>query len=83
MWRESEGPTRVGFAVSRQLRRAVERNRARRRLREAFRAARPAGPGRTALVVIGRPGAVHEPFEALVTQMRQALTAIPGPRASA
>lgn len=70
----------MGFAVSRQLRNAVQRNRARRRLREAFRSARAAAPSRAALVIIGRPAALTASFEALQGQMRQALAAIPGGR---
>lgn len=81
LWRETDEPTRVGFAVSRQLRNAVQRNRARRRLREAFRATRAAAPARAALVIIGRPASLTAPFEALQGQMRQALGAIPGARA--
>jgi ribonuclease P protein component len=80
LWRESNDPIRVGFAVSRQVRLAVQRNRARRRLREAYRSARDAAPARVALVVIGRPAVLREPFPALLGQMRQALSAIPGPR---
>jgi ribonuclease P protein component len=80
LWRESNDPTRVGFAVSRQVRLAVQRNRARRRLREAYRAARDAAPDRAALVVIARPAVLREPFAALLGQMRQALGAIPRPR---
>ena len=80
LWRESTESTRVGFAVSRQLRLAVQRNRARRRLREAYRAARDAAPAHAALVVIGRPAVLREPFATLLGQMRQALAAIPGPR---
>lgn len=80
LWQESNESTRVGFAVSRQLRLAVQRNRVRRRLREAFRAARDVAPARAALVVIGRPAALREPFAALLGQMRQALAAVPGPR---
>ena len=70
----------MGFAVSRQLRNAVQRNRARRRLREAFRSARVAAPARAALVIIGRPAALTTSFETLQGQMRQALAAIPGTR---
>ena len=81
LWREADEPTRVGFAVSRQLRNAVQRNRVRRRLREAFRASRAAAPARAALVVIGRPATLTLPFAALQGQMRQALSSIPGPRA--
>ncbi len=82
LWREAVGPTRAGFAVSRQLKNAVQRNRARRRLREAYRASRDAAPSRAALVIVGRPGVLIEPFAALVTQLRGALAAIPGARAS-
>ena len=80
LWRETSEPTRAGFAVSRQLRNAVQRNRARRRLREAYRAARDAGPARAALVIVGRPAALREPFAGLTAQLRGALAAIPGPR---
>jgi ribonuclease P protein component len=80
LWREADAPTRVGFAVSRQLRNAVQRNRARRRLREAFRSARTAAPTRAALVIIGRPAALTASFESLLGQMRHALAAVPGPR---
>jgi ribonuclease P protein component len=82
LWREAVGPTRAGFAVSRQLKTAVQRNRARRRLREAYRASRDAAPSRAALVIVGRPGVLIEPFAALVTQLRGARAAIPGARAS-
>jgi len=80
LWRETVEPTRAGFAVSRQLKNAVQRNRARRRLREAYRASRDAAPARAALVIVGRPGALIEPFATLVTQLRGALAAIPGAR---
>ena len=82
LWREASEPTRAGFAVSRQLRRAVERNRVRRRLRAAYRAAREAAPARVALVIVGRPAALREPFEGVLAQLRGALAAIPGPRAA-
>jgi ribonuclease P protein component len=83
LWREATQPTRVGFAVSRQLRHAVERNRVRRRLREAYRATRAAAPVQVTLVVIGRPAALRAPFEAVVGQLRSALSAIPGARTAA
>jgi ribonuclease P protein component len=82
LWREATVPTRAGFAVSRQLRSAVQRNRARRRLREAYRASRDAAPARAALVVVGRPAVLREPFTALTSQLRGALAAIPGGRVS-
>ena len=83
LWREVETPRRVGFAVSRQVRGAVQRNRARRRLREAYRASRAVAPARTALVVIGRPAVLSADFTAVVVDLREALQAIPGARRSA
>jgi ribonuclease P protein component len=80
LWRESAGPTRAGFAVSRQLKNAVQRNRARRRLREAYRASRDAAPERASMVIVGRPAALTEPFGNLAAQLRTALTGIPGTR---
>jgi ribonuclease P protein component len=80
LWREAAEPTRTGFAVSRQLKNAVQRNRARRRLREAYRASREAAPPQVALVVVGRPAALTEPFAALTAQLRGALASIPGGR---
>ncbi len=80
LWREASGPTRAGFAVSRQLKNAVQRNRARRRLREAYRASRDAAPTGAALVIVGRPAVLVEPFTGLASQLRGALAAIPGAR---
>jgi len=80
LWRETTEPRRAGFAVSRQIHGAVQRNRARRRLREAYRATRDAAPTHTALVIIGRPGALRMPLPALAAELGGALTAIPGPR---
>ena len=81
LWRATDEPRRAGFAVSRQIRGAVQRNRARRRLREAYRAMRTAAPTHAALVIIGRPAALRQPFSVLTGEMRGALAAIPGPRA--
>ncbi len=83
LWRETEAPCRAGFAVTRQVRGAVRRNRARRRLREAFRAARGATPAHAALVVLGKRGALDTPLPDLAEQLRGALAAIPGRRGGA
>jgi ribonuclease P protein component len=80
LWRETTEPRRAGFAVSRQIRGAVQRNRARRRLREAYRATRDTAPTHAALVIIGRAGALRLPFPALAAELSGALAAIPGPR---
>jgi ribonuclease P protein component len=76
LWRETELPRRAAFAVTRTLRGSVRRNRARRRLREAFRAARGAAPERVALVVIAKRRTLDEPLPALTAQLADALGAI-------
>ncbi|OGK96603.1 MAG: ribonuclease P protein component [Candidatus Rokubacteria bacterium RIFCSPHIGHO2_12_FULL_73_22] len=81
LWRETVEPRRVGFAVSRQVRGAVARNRARRRLRAAYRVARDAAPACVALVIVGRPAALRARFAALVAELREALATMPGGRA--
>jgi ribonuclease P protein component len=61
--RGDDGPPRVGFTVTRKLGGAVERNRIRRRLKEAVRLALPGRmrAGRD-YVFIGRPEAKLRPF---------------------
>lgn len=61
----------MGFAVSRQVRGAVSRNRARRRIREAYRQVRAQMAGNVAVVVIARPSAATRPFPELVEDMRR------------
>jgi len=78
LWRESEGPRRAGFAVTRQIRGSVRRNRARRRMREAYRAARGTAPARVAVMVIAKRGALEGDLTGLTEQLRDALDAIPG-----
>jgi ribonuclease P protein component len=80
LWRAREGSRRVGFAVGRQLRGAVRRNRARRRLREAYRAARDVAPAGVDLVVIGRGGALTQPLPALIDDLRAAFRAMAASR---
>ena len=82
LWREIDGPRRAGFAVTRQLRGAVRRNRARRRLREAYRAARGVAPAGVAVMMIAKRGALEGEFAGLMAQLRDALSAIPGARTS-
>jgi ribonuclease P protein component len=66
----------VGFAVSRQIRHAVERNRVRRRLRAAYVEARDGIPAEISVVVIGRPRCLCDGFPVLVEQLRGALGAV-------
>ena len=72
--REDLGPIRVGFTVTRKVGTATERNRIRRRLREAVRridavAMQPHHD----YVVIGRRAALTCDFNALLDDLRSAL----------
>lgn len=69
---------RVGFTVSRKVGNAVLRNRARRRLRAAveqvLRNGLPEGrPEGWDVVLIGRAGTLDRPFDALCTDLQDAL----------
>jgi len=68
-----EGRWRVGVAVSRRLRGAVNRNRVRRRLREVARASllpppQPEASGGYDVVLVGRPAALELPLEVLAQE---------------
>jgi len=64
--------TLVGIVVSKKtLKRAVERNRARRRVREALRTLMPDLPPCRA-VIMPNPEVLHVPFDVLRTQLRRA-----------
>ncbi len=76
LWRPTDGARRAGFAVARQIRGAVSRNRVRRRLREAYRAARDAAPTGVDLVVIGRSTALTVALGVLIDDMRAAFGAV-------
>ncbi len=54
----------------------MRRNRARRRLREAYRAARDIAPTNVDLVVIGRGPALTASLTTLVHEMREAFRAV-------
>jgi ribonuclease P protein component len=66
----------VGFAVSRQLRGAARRNRARRRIREAYRQVREQMAGDVEMVVVARPSAATRPFPELIEDMRRLADAL-------
>jgi ribonuclease P protein component len=68
---------RVGFTVTRKVGSAVERNRVRRRLREALRAAHPLeAEGDRDYVLMARREALARPFVALVEDLREAFRAV-------
>jgi ribonuclease P protein component len=72
--RKDEGPPRVGFTVTAKLGGAVQRNRIRRRLKEAMRlaAAEHLKAGHD-YVIIGRAATENRPFEKLVSDIISAI----------
>lgn len=70
---------RVGFTVSRKVGNAVQRNRARRRLRAAAGAVLPEfGRAGTDYVLIGRKSTLERPYAALLQDLRDALQSLEG-----
>ena len=72
LWVPCSGPARAGFAVSRQIRGAVRRNRARRRLREAYRELGPENLRGLITVFVGRPWVLEAPLGELRAEMASA-----------
>jgi ribonuclease P protein component len=71
-----DGIFRVGFTASRKVGGAVERNRAKRRLRAAAQAILPeAARACTDYVLIARPATLERPYEALLKDLAGALAA--------
>jgi ribonuclease P protein component len=72
--RDDRGPIRLGFTVSRKVGTAVERNRVRRRLREAVRRLDQGGlrAGHD-YVLIGRRAALKLAFDRMVEELKMAL----------
>lgn len=77
--RDDEGPIRVGYTVTRKTaKKAVERNRIRRRLKEAVRQVPEIGQmSGYDLVLVGRRKALSIPFENLVADLSRCLSKLP------
>ncbi len=69
LWVPRDGPARAGFAVSRQIRGAVRRNRARRRLRAAYRGLGPVKLRGVDAVFVARAWALEAPLDELRAEM--------------
>ena len=67
---------RVGFTVGRALGGAVERNRMKRRLREAVRLTRPAAGASADVVINPKKSLLTIEFAAMVNEVRRAFVAI-------
>ncbi len=77
-FRASEAPTKIGFVVSTKLyKRSHDRNRVKRRLREALRLLRGAWPEKQDLLFIARPEAKDAPFEQIKTAVLSAFEKMP------
>ena len=73
--RTGDSPLRVGVTAGRKLGGAVERNRAKRRLREAFRLLRGRLSGQGDVVLAARPRILSAAFPEIVAEM-EALCAV-------
>jgi ribonuclease P protein component len=74
LWLPAPGPRAAAFAASRRLGGSVWRNRARRRLREAYRREKDHVPETgVRLGVVARAGAAETPFPELMREMADAL----------
>ena len=73
LWKPRDIGRLVGFAVSRRAGGAVARNRARRRLREAYRRERQVLVAGVVAMFVARPGALTRRFADLREEMRLAL----------
>jgi ribonuclease P protein component len=72
--RDDDGPTRLGFTVTKKIGNAVTRNRTRRRLKEAARLVLADSPAVAVdLVLIGREGTARRSFGALQNDIRRAM----------
>lgn len=67
---------RVGFTVGRALGGAVERNRMKRRLREAVRLTRPADGAKVDVVINPKKSLLTAEFDAVLNEVRRAFDAI-------
>jgi len=73
LWQPRGGQGKVGFAVGRRIGGAVQRNRARRRMREAYRRAGAARASGVDLVFVARTAVLTCAFADLIREMEHAM----------
>jgi ribonuclease P protein component len=83
LWRAREGKGKVGFAVGRRIGNSVDRNRARRRLREAYRREQGCLAAGIDVVFVGRPAVLTRPFGEILGEMRDTLQSLSRGKAAA
>ena len=76
LWKKGGGGRRAGFKLGRHIRGAVKRNRARRRVREAYRVSRDLLPAGVQLLFIIRGGVLRARFPDLLREVEQGLRAV-------
>lgn len=77
-FRASEAPTRIGFVVSTKIyKRAHDRNRTKRRLREAIRLLQASWPEKQDILIIARPEARDAAFEDIKANVLKAFEKMP------
>jgi len=67
--RQTDAPLRLGVTAGRKLGGAVRRNRAKRRVREAFRRVRNRLSGRGDIVVVARSGVIGAAFTEILAEI--------------
>jgi ribonuclease P protein component len=76
LWTPTGPVSGVAFAASRRTVRAVTRNRARRRVREAYRRQQARVPVAIAVVFVARPRAATADFGEILSDMKSAVASI-------